>query len=154
MDILKDIFMQYEVDLFISNMFKIYLNLAVLIMCQAPLQWNYNLQVVTWSRHLKLLTIVIGAFLIPFILMLITMGLPIFYLELCLGQYVARGPIKAFSRMAPAFHGVGYSTLVVMALVLIYYMVIVAWTLFFMFASFSPNLAWASCKNDFNTISK
>ncbi|XP_032680610.1 sodium- and chloride-dependent glycine transporter 2-like isoform X2 [Odontomachus brunneus] len=84
--------------------------------------------------------------------MLITMGLPIFYLELCLGQYVALGPIKAFSRMAPAFHGVGYSTLVVMALVLIYYMVIVAWTLFYIFASFSPNLAWASCNNDFNTV--
>lgn len=86
--------------------------------------------------------------------MLITMGLPIFYLELSLGQYTAFGPIKAFSRMAPAFHGVGYSTLVVMALILIYYMVIVAWTLFYTFASFSSNLAWAYCNNDFNTMGK
>ncbi|XP_014478928.1 PREDICTED: sodium- and chloride-dependent glycine transporter 2-like [Dinoponera quadriceps] len=83
--------------------------------------------------------------------MLITMGLPIFYLELCLGQYTAFGPIKSFSRMAPAFHGVGYSTLVVIALVIIYYMVIVAWTLFYTFASFLPRLAWAYCDNDFNT---
>ncbi|EFN77827.1 Sodium- and chloride-dependent glycine transporter 2 [Harpegnathos saltator] len=80
------------------------------------------------------------------------MGLPIFYLELCLGQYTALGPVKAFSRMAPAFHGVGYSTLVVIALVLIYYMVIVAWTLFYIFASFSTKLAWAYCDNDFNTM--
>lgn len=92
--------------------------------------------------------------MIPFIIMLITMGLPIFYLELCLGQYTALGPIKSFSRMAPAFHGVGYSTLVVMTLVLIYYMVIVAWTLFYIFASFSSKLAWAYCDNTFNTMSK
>lgn len=95
-----------------------------------------------------------GAFLIPFVLMLITMGLPIFYLELCLGQYTSLGPIKAFRRMAPAFHGLGYSTLVVIALVLVYYMVIVAWTLFYTFASFSSKLAWAYCDNDFNTMSK
>ncbi|XP_018349316.1 PREDICTED: sodium- and chloride-dependent betaine transporter-like [Trachymyrmex septentrionalis] len=92
-----------------------------------------------------------GAFLIPFILMLITMGLPIFFLELCMGQYTGLGPIKAFSRMAPAFHGLGYCTLVVIFFVLIYYMVIIAWTLFYTFISFSSKLAWAYCDNDFNT---
>ncbi|KAL6260242.1 hypothetical protein P5V15_007775 [Pogonomyrmex californicus] len=92
-----------------------------------------------------------GAFLIPFILMLITMGLPIFFLELCMGQYTRLGPIKAFSHMAPAFHGLGYCTLVVMAFVLIYYMIIVAWTLFYTFASFFPKLSWAYCDNPFNT---
>ncbi|KAL0133767.1 hypothetical protein PUN28_001024 [Cardiocondyla obscurior] len=93
-----------------------------------------------------------GAFLIPFVLMLITMGLPIFFLELCMGQYTGLGPIKAFSRMAPAFHGLGHCTLVVIFFVLIYYMVIVAWTLFYTFASFSTKLAWAYCDNDFNSI--
>ncbi|XP_070160726.1 sodium-dependent proline transporter [Polyergus mexicanus] len=92
-----------------------------------------------------------GVFLIPFILMLFTMGLPIFFLELCMGQYTGLGPIKAFSRMAPAFHGLGYCTLVVIFLVLIYYMIIIAWILFYTFASFSPKLAWAHCDNDFNT---
>ncbi|XP_018299911.1 sodium- and chloride-dependent glycine transporter 1 [Mycetomoellerius zeteki] len=92
-----------------------------------------------------------GAFLIPFILMLITMGLPIFFLELCMGQYTGLGPIKAFSRMTPAFHGLGYCTLVVIFFVLIYYMIIIAWTLFYTFISFSSKLAWAYCDNDFNT---
>ncbi|XP_011872946.1 PREDICTED: sodium- and chloride-dependent glycine transporter 1-like isoform X3 [Vollenhovia emeryi] len=92
-----------------------------------------------------------GAFLIPFILMMITMGLPIFFLELSMGQYTGLGPIKAFSRMAPAFHGLGHCTLVVIFFVLIYYMIIVAWTLFYTFASFSSKLAWAYCDNDFNT---
>ncbi|XP_012214972.1 sodium- and chloride-dependent glycine transporter 1-like isoform X2 [Linepithema humile] len=92
-----------------------------------------------------------GAFLIPFIIMLITMGMPIFFLELCMGQYTGFGPVKAFRHMAPAFHGLGYCTLVVILLVMIYYMVIVAWTLFYTFASFSSKLAWAYCDNDFNT---
>ena len=82
------------------------------------------------------------------------MGLPIFYLELVVGQYSSVGPITAFGRMAPAFQGLGYCTVVVMALVNIYYMVIVAWTLFYMFASFYVKLSWAYCDNDFNTDSK
>ncbi|XP_024888135.1 sodium- and chloride-dependent GABA transporter 1-like [Temnothorax curvispinosus] len=92
-----------------------------------------------------------GAFLIPFIIILFAMGLPIFFLELCMGQYTGLGPVKAFSRMAPAFHGLGYCTLVVIFLVMTYYMVIVAWTLFYTFASCMSKLAWAYCDNDFNT---
>ncbi|XP_076650810.1 sodium- and chloride-dependent glycine transporter 2 isoform X2 [Halictus rubicundus] len=92
-----------------------------------------------------------GAFLIPFILILITMGLPIFFLELAIGQYSGLGPNEAFTRMAPAFQGLGYCTLVVILLVLVYYMVIVAWTLFYIFVSFMPKLGWAYCDNEFNS---
>ncbi|XP_066582495.1 sodium-dependent proline transporter-like isoform X2 [Prorops nasuta] len=92
-----------------------------------------------------------GAFLVPFTLMLVTMGVPIFYLELTIGQYTGLGPYEAFARMAPAFNGLGIATLVVIGLVTVYYMVIVAWTLFYTFASFSSKLSWAYCDNDFNT---
>ncbi|XP_016911540.2 sodium- and chloride-dependent glycine transporter 1-like isoform X8 [Apis cerana] len=92
-----------------------------------------------------------GAFIIPFVLMLITMGLPIFFLELAVGQYSGLGPNEAFKRMAPALEGLGYCTLVVILLVMVYYMVIVAWTLFYTFLSFLPKLSWAYCDNDFNT---
>lgn len=92
--------------------------------------------------------------MIPFVLMLITMGLPIFYLELCLGQYTGVGPVEAYGRMARGFRGIGCCTLVVIALVTVYYMVLVSWTLFYTFASFSPSLRWAYCNNDFNTESE
>ncbi|XP_026301439.1 sodium-dependent proline transporter isoform X4 [Apis mellifera] len=92
-----------------------------------------------------------GAFIIPFVLMLITMGLPIFFLELAVGQYSGLGPNEAFKRMAPALEGLGYCTLIVILLVMVYYMVIVAWTLFYTFLSFLPKLSWAYCDNDFNT---
>lgn len=86
--------------------------------------------------------------------MLITMGLPIFFLELAVGQYSGLGPNEAFKRMAPALEGLGYCTLVVILLVMVYYMVIVAWTLFYTFLSFLPKLSWAYCDNDFNTNRK
>ncbi|PSN52584.1 Sodium- and chloride-dependent glycine transporter 2 [Blattella germanica] len=92
-----------------------------------------------------------GAFLVPYIIMLFTMGLPIFFLELVVGQFSGLGPNKAFQRMAPIFHGLGYSTLVVITLITIYYQVIIAWTIFYIFATFSSTLGWGSCDHDFNT---
>lgn len=86
--------------------------------------------------------------------MVIVMGLPIFLLELVIGQYSGQGPNEAFSRLAPLASGVGYCTLVVITLVTIYYMVIISWTIFYFFASFSSELGWGSCSNKFNTLSK
>ena len=87
--------------------------------------------------------------------MLLVMGLPIFFLELVIGQYSGLGPTEAFARMAPLFQGLGYCTIIVITLVNIYYMVITAWTLFYTFASFNfSQLAWSSCENSFNTNGK
>ncbi|XP_041970740.1 sodium- and chloride-dependent glycine transporter 1-like [Aricia agestis] len=92
-----------------------------------------------------------GAFLIPFFLMLVLIGLPLFYLELYIGQYTALGPIKAFSSIAPFFTGVGYCTLVVISIISVYYMIIVAWTLFYTIVSIAGFIDWGSCENSFNT---
>lgn len=37
--------------------------------------------------------------------MLSLIGLPIFFLELAIGQYAGLGPIEAFQRISPFFHG-------------------------------------------------
>lgn len=82
------------------------------------------------------------------------MGMPIFLLELVIGQYSGLGPDQAFTRMAPIFSGLGYCTLVVISLITIYYMVIIAWTVFYFFASFTADLGFGSCHNEFNTVGK
>ena len=41
-------------------------------------------------------------------LMLVLAGLPIFFLEMALGQYAGVGPIKIFGRIAPLLQGLGY----------------------------------------------
>ncbi|XP_044262742.1 sodium- and chloride-dependent glycine transporter 1-like isoform X1 [Tribolium madens] len=93
-----------------------------------------------------------GAFLVTYIIMVFLMGMPLFLLELIVGQYSGLGPDQAFTNIAPLFTGLGYCTLVVITLITIYYMVIIAWTLFYFFASFTGELGFGSCHNDFNTM--
>lgn len=46
-----------------------------------------------------------GAFVFPFVLMLLLLGIPLMFLELSLGQYAALGPSVLFDRLCPLFHG-------------------------------------------------
>ncbi|XP_031332945.1 sodium- and chloride-dependent glycine transporter 2-like isoform X2 [Photinus pyralis] len=92
-----------------------------------------------------------GVFVLIYLLMVILMGMPIFLLELVIGQYSGLGPDQCFSRIAPIFSGLGYCTLVVIYLVTVYYMVIIAWSVFYFFASFRTELGWGSCDHEFNT---
>lgn len=45
-----------------------------------------------------------GAFLIPYFVVLILIGKPIYYLELLIGQFSSRGSIKVYD-MVPAMRG-------------------------------------------------
>ena len=89
-----------------------------------------------------------GSFLIPYTLMLFFAGLPLFFMELCLGQYSGQGPTRVFGRLAPAFKGLGFAMLLVTFYVSIYYNVIIAWTLFYMFSGMQAILPWSYCRND------
>ena len=87
-----------------------------------------------------------GAFLIPYFIMLLVLGVPLVFLEFVLGQYSAKGPGKVFGRLSPLFKGLGLSMLAMTSLNAIYYNMVLAWTLIYMFAGFQPNLPWA-CEN-------
>ncbi|XP_022099145.1 sodium- and chloride-dependent glycine transporter 1-like [Acanthaster planci] len=91
-----------------------------------------------------------GAFLIPYVIMLAFAGLPLFFLEVSFGQYCSQGPITCW-RAVPMFRGVGYGMLIVSAYVGIYYNVIIMYTLYYMFASFTAKLPWIGCGNTWNT---
>eukprot|EP00092_Neocalanus_flemingeri_P075448 GFUD01093460.1.p1 GENE.GFUD01093460.1~~GFUD01093460.1.p1 ORF type:complete len:649 (+),score=144.83 GFUD01093460.1:184-2130(+) len=86
-------------------------------------------------------------FLIAYIVMLLISGLPLFFLELVLGQYAGKGPLKLFGRIAPAFKGLGYGMLMISFLVVIYYNMIIAWTIYYTFAGFASELPWTYCGN-------
>ena len=45
-----------------------------------------------------------GAFLIPYLLVHLLIGKPLYYLEMCIGQFVSRGPVKAWA-LSPALKG-------------------------------------------------
>ncbi|EDM07217.1 solute carrier family 6 (neurotransmitter transporter, glycine), member 5, isoform CRA_a [Rattus norvegicus] len=91
-----------------------------------------------------------GAFLIPYLMMLALAGLPIFFLEVSLGQFASQGPVSVWKAI-PALQGCGIAMLIISVLIAIYYNVIICYTLFYLFASFVSVLPWGSCNNPWNT---
>lgn len=49
---------------------------------------------------------ILGAFLIPYILMVALAGIPLFYMELALGQYHRKGAITTWGKICPLFKGI------------------------------------------------
>ncbi|XP_029134832.1 sodium- and chloride-dependent neutral and basic amino acid transporter B(0+) [Labrus bergylta] len=87
-----------------------------------------------------------GAFLIPYFVMLVVTGIPLFFLESALGQFCSQGPINIW-RSVPILQGVGIAMVMVTLTVSIYYNVILAYSLYYMFASFQSPLPWSSCSD-------
>uniref|UniRef100_A0A8C5AGS1 Transporter n=1 Tax=Gadus morhua TaxID=8049 RepID=A0A8C5AGS1_GADMO len=92
-----------------------------------------------------------GAFLIPYLTMLGIAGIPIFLMEVSLGQFASQGPVSVWKAI-PALQGCGIAMLIISVLIAIYYNIIMCWTLYYLFASLKGSLPWANCRNDWNTV--
>ncbi|XP_044735984.1 sodium-dependent neutral amino acid transporter B(0)AT3 [Chrysoperla carnea] len=90
-----------------------------------------------------------GAFLIPYFVMLAIEGIPIFYLELAIGQRLRKGAIGVWNQVSPYLAGIGISSAVVSFNVALYYNTIIAWCLFYFVQSFQSELPWSECPNKY-----
>ncbi|XP_043260671.1 sodium-dependent nutrient amino acid transporter 1-like isoform X2 [Colletes gigas] len=88
-----------------------------------------------------------GVFLIPYIIVLFLIGKPFYYLEMIIGQFSSSTSIKVWS-LSPAFVGVGWAQLCSNVALMTYYSSLMALTLFFLIASFSSELPWAKCREE------
>ncbi|GAB1601232.1 sodium-dependent noradrenaline transporter-like [Argonauta hians] len=91
-----------------------------------------------------------GAFLIPYFSVLLLLALPLFFMELVLGQFHRQGPITVW-KMVPLFKGVGYASCFMAYIVAFYYNIVIGWSFFYLFNSFSRSLPWMTCDNEWNT---
>ncbi|XP_050452102.1 sodium- and chloride-dependent glycine transporter 1-like isoform X2 [Cataglyphis hispanica] len=94
-----------------------------------------------------------GAFLIPFTVMLVIAGLPLMFMELSLGQYASLGPVAAYKQFCPLLCGLGYGMVLISSIVMLYYNLIIAWTLYYIFASVLGGweLPWSKCEEEWST---
>uniref|UniRef100_A0A2K6NCN0 Transporter n=1 Tax=Rhinopithecus roxellana TaxID=61622 RepID=A0A2K6NCN0_RHIRO len=92
-----------------------------------------------------------GAFFIPYLVFLFTCGIPVFLLETALGQYTSQGGITAWRKICPIFEGIGYASQMIVILLNVYYIIVLAWALFYLFSSFTIDLPWGGCHHEWNT---
>lgn len=102
--------------------------------------------------------------------MLLLAGIPLFYMELALGQYYRQGAITTWGRVCPLFKGnitlynfasnnvsrkffagIGFCVVLIAFYADFFYNVIIAWSLHFFFASFTSVLPWSHCNNSWNS---
>uniref|UniRef100_A0AAQ6A863 Transporter n=1 Tax=Amphiprion ocellaris TaxID=80972 RepID=A0AAQ6A863_AMPOC len=92
-----------------------------------------------------------GVFLIPYCVFLFFCGIPVFFLETALGQYTSEGGVTAWRKICPMFEGVGIASQVIVIYLNIYYIVVLAWGIFYLINSFKSPLPWSTCDNYWNT---
>ncbi|XP_044744416.1 sodium-dependent neutral amino acid transporter B(0)AT3 isoform X1 [Coccinella septempunctata] len=93
-----------------------------------------------------------GAFLIPFAIMLIFEGIPLFLIELGIGQKMRLGSLGVWNTIHPWLGGIGISSCLVTFFVALYYNVIITWCFYYFFNSFQYPLPWQNCPIENGTI--
>ncbi|EDW74966.1 uncharacterized protein Dwil_GK15957 [Drosophila willistoni] len=88
-----------------------------------------------------------GAFVIPYLIVLILVGKPVYYLEMLLGQFSSRGSVKVYD-FSPILRGIGYGQVLATAIVTTYYATLMALTLRYFVDSFYPTLPWSYCREE------
>nr|CAD7412345.1 unnamed protein product [Timema poppensis] len=91
------------------------------------------------------------AFLIPFTVMLFLEGIPLFLVELGIGQRMRLGSLGVWNTIHPWLGGIGITSCIVTFFVALYYNVIITWCFFYLFNSFQSPLPWANCPMINNT---
>ncbi|TTF87019.1 Sodium- and chloride-dependent creatine transporter 1 [Bagarius yarrelli] len=91
-----------------------------------------------------------GVFLIPYLMFIVFGGIPIFFLEIALGQFMKAGSIAVWN-IAPLFKGLGYSSTVIVFFCNTYYIMVLAWGFYYLIKSFTTVLPWSTCTNYWNT---
>ncbi|OXA47094.1 Sodium-dependent neutral amino acid transporter B(0)AT3 [Folsomia candida] len=85
------------------------------------------------------------AFLIPYTVMVAFAGIPLFFLELAVGQRLRKGALGSWNEISPYLGGLGISCGLVCYSVELYYNTLVAWVFLYFFDSFRSQLPWTNC---------
>ncbi len=68
-----------------------------------------------------------------------------FLLETGVGQFSGLSPTDAYEKMAPIFQGLGFAAIAINGFIGFYYNVIIAYCIYYFFASIRSELLWSEC---------
>jgi len=83
-----------------------------------------------------------GAFLVPYLIALVIVGIPLLALEIGVGQTKQQGVIGSFRKLLPSFGGLGIFALITAFVIVSYYAVVIAWSLIYLLGSF--DMEWSN----------
>ncbi|XP_017276448.1 sodium-dependent neutral amino acid transporter B(0)AT1-like [Kryptolebias marmoratus] len=86
-----------------------------------------------------------GAFLIPYLILLVLEGMPLLLLEFGIGQRLRKGSVGVWRAINPYLTGIGIASMLVSFLVGLYYNTLIAWILWYLLNSFQDPLPWSQC---------
>ncbi|XP_059149192.1 sodium- and chloride-dependent glycine transporter 1-like [Physella acuta] len=91
-----------------------------------------------------------GAFLLPFLICLAVIGLPLYFLEVAMGQFMSKGAYHVWN-ICPLFKGIGIGQIIVGFISSWYYIILIAWILIYLVNSFKSPLPWTLCGQEWNS---
>ena len=100
-----------------------------------------------WRFHFLVYEIGGGAFLSPYFILLVLVGKPMYFMKAALGQFGQVGPLQVWTERLPAAVGVGVAMVIISMIVAIYYNLITAYCLFYLFNTFCSVLPWTVVKS-------
>ncbi|MBN1845448.1 MAG: sodium-dependent transporter [Sedimentisphaerales bacterium] len=84
-----------------------------------------------------------SAFLIPYIIAMIVIGIPLLIMEFSLGHLTQQAAPNAFGRVGRRWEFVGWWPIVLSFIIVTYYAAVLAWCLSYLLYSFTDPLPWA-----------
>lgn len=90
-----------------------------------------------------------AAFLVPYLVMLCVAALPMFFMEMVLGQFSSSAAISVW-KVVPLFKGIGFAQVTISGFFAVFFNIISAWTLFYLINSFSFSIPWSNCQNSWS----
>ena len=83
-----------------------------------------------------------GAFLVPFFIFMVIEGIPLFFIELGIGQRFRKTSIEAWGGIHRGLQGIGVSCLIISSMLCVYYVIVISWCCYYFFISFTDSLPW------------
>ncbi len=90
-----------------------------------------------------------GAFLIPYILAIIVIGIPMLIMEFSLGHMTQQAAPNAFKKIGSKWEFVGWWPIVLSFVIVCYYSAVLAWCMNYLVDSFSNPLPWEGNAKDY-----